>query len=491
MNSQLNVLRKLHEHQQYHALIQACQSLHSAQPPVLILQLIAQLHLGEAEQASCLLESLLANADTFDDDALTDLAAVHILRGEIEQAKTLLETVLKRQPELALATARLGWCYMTLGDLEQAQEWSGRSLKQDDTRIAVWLLFARLNLQRQQFIPVQQSIDSGHRLLDEQASDMPDSVVEQFWQQLRGLQMELWLKNDELASAEHWLEMLEAENDEQLIVHWRMNLANLLAQSDEHEAAEEVIRQGLKLYPANISLLLQLAELMQVQGRSMQAIQLLRRVLGQDKDNPALWARLSQLSLKNSAPQARRAAEKSLELSAALQESDDFPAQKISALKQQSRLALAQVESDEQNFDTAEKLFRELLAVNPDHVAALRAFGQQQMLRGQIDEAIALYERVKVIDPVCGHTALINARQFPEDDITLEKLDNAARIPSLEGSVRAGILFQLAAAWEKRQDHEQAFRYAQEANELSQHFLHYDPVGHRNKCARIRYSFGK
>ena len=39
-----------------------------------------------------------------------------------------------------------------------------------------------------------------------------------------------------------------------------------------------------------------------------------------------------------------------------------------------------------------------------------------------------------------------------------------ARQPSLEGSVRSGILFQLAAAWEKRKDHDKAFLLATQAN---------------------------
>jgi len=90
---------------------------------------------------------------------------------------------------------------------------------------------------------------------------------------------------------------------------------------------------------------------------------------------------------------------------------------------------------------------------------------------------LQFFECIKEIDPVAGHTALINARHFPKDESVLEKLDKAARMPSLQGSVKSGILFQLAAAWEKRKNYDRAYSYAHDANELSRKFLPYDDKG--------------
>jgi hypothetical protein len=61
----------------------------------------------------------------------------------------------------------------------------------------------------------------------------------------------------------------------------------------------------------------------------------------------------------------------------------------------------------------------------------------------------------------------------------------------MEGSVRTGLLFQLAAAWERRADYSKAFALADEANAVSRRTLRYDPQAHRRHCARIRYAFPK
>ena len=63
--------------------------------------------------------------------------------------------------------------------------------------------------------------------------------------------------------------------------------------------------------------------------------------------------------------------------------------------------------------------------------------------------------------------------------------------PSMEGSVRTGLLFQLAAVWEKRADYDKAFALADEANAASRRLLRYDPKAHRQHCARIRHAFPK
>ncbi len=110
---------------------------------------------------------------------------------------------------------------------------------------------------------------------------------------------------------------------------------------------------------------------------------------------------------------------------------------------------------------------------------------------GRIDEAVELFERVTSIDPTRGHKALINARRFPDDPDTLQRLEQLARTPGMEGSVRASLLFQLAAVCESREDYDKAFALADEANAASRRLLHYDPQAHRQHCARVRHAFPK
>jgi hypothetical protein len=51
------------------------------------------------------------------------------------------------------------------------------------------------------------------------------------------------------------------------------------------------------------------------------------------------------------------------------------------------------------------------------------------MQQGDIDGVIALFERIKQIDPVSGFSSLINARQFPDDVKTLERMEKVATQP--------------------------------------------------------------
>jgi tetratricopeptide (TPR) repeat protein len=113
------------------------------------------------------------------------------------------------------------------------------------------------------------------------------------------------------------------------------------------------------------------------------------------------------------------------------------------------------------------------------------------MQLGRIDEAVALFEQILAIDPARGHAALINARRFPQDEETLIRLENLARRPGLSGPVQPGLLLQLAAAWEKRKEYARAFTLANEANAAHRALLRYDPVAHRQSCARIRHAFSR
>ena len=102
-----------------------------------------------------------------------------------------------------------------------------------------------------------------------------------------------------------------------------------------------------------------------------------------------------------------------------------------------------------------------------------------------------LFDQAKAIDPLRGYGALISARRFPKDAKTLETLEGLARVPGMEGSVHSGLLFQLASAWEQREEFDRAFALADEANRACRQLLRYDPAAHRQRCARIRHAFPK
>ncbi len=495
--SYISILRQLADQQQYELLQANAQGYldetgdHQALP----LLALAHAHLGARNEAEAVLARVQAAADPLQLDARVDLAGVYCLIGRVDEAEALLESALASEPGHALALARLAWCRLQQGKPDAARRLYQDSAERAPERLPVWCALVRLYLQAGDYPAAQLALDSAIGRLEALADTLNETAVAGFTAQLRGVQLEIWLSTGQVAQAEQWLEQRRetlAEGEWTALV---LDYSNLLAGGDQPAEAEEALRHALKHYPHNLGLISQLAELAQHQGRTGQAVQLLRRAIDlakqQDQPEVGLWVRLSAACWQQQDGQARQAAEKALALAAALLESEATPLPMIRQLRLQAKNAMAQVESQAQQYERAEALFREVLEENPWFVPALQGLGQQQMQRGHIEEAVALFEQVKAIDPARGYSALINARRFPDDDETLSRLEQTARQPSLEGAVRTGLLLQLAAAWEKRKDYDQAFALAAEANNASKKRLSYDPKAHRNQCARVRHAFCK
>lgn len=505
----LQDIRVLHEQQRFSEIVSLDQKLcvssqtefNDQSAAFMILLAIAHHHLAQFSNAHECAEKIRAQILTLDADAQTDWAAFLMLLGRVEQAHQVLTRVLNTAPQHALALARRSWCSMALGDGRGAERDMAQSIDLHPDRIGAWLLLARLKRrpahwgnasELEDSLPdLQYAIDQGRALLARQCADLSENAVDRYNYQLDELQLTFWLDQGRFSDAEAWIDGL---SDQAAATKWYSMFAEGLAQRNHHSDAEDCLRKALKseAEPSDQTpLWIQLSQLAELQGRRQQAIFLIRRALKRDRDNPQLWIQLSKLQTRSSVDRARDSANKALELIKGTLGDNETDQRQLRGLHNQAKLVLANIESEAQRYEQAEALFSEILDENPYHVGALRALGQQEMQRGRIDSAVALFEKVKTIDPVSGTNALINARHFPDDEETLVHLDRAARQPSLEGPIRSGILFQLAAAWEKRKDFDQAFAYAHEANEQSKQWLHYDPKAHRQKCARIRHAFHK
>jgi tetratricopeptide (TPR) repeat protein len=459
------------------------------------LKVMAHAHLGERAQCETALAQALEHFDNFDLDARVDLAGAYCLMVRLDEAIDLLIPALAEQPDHALALARLGWCRWQQGEMATARQLYQQSTAIAPYRLPVWSALARLALAEQDVRAAQEALDSANAQLAKVQIKLPENVLNLFAHQLRGLQLEIWVESSGVAEAEEWLATQREQLAEEEWIDFVSGYATLLAGKSRHASAEESLREALKHYPENSTLIMQLAELAQLQGRTQQTIHLLRRliVLAKKREEPQVtyWVRLANACSNGLDEQARKAAETAMEQAEALIESDTLRPAMIAHLRLQAKNALARVESQAQHFELAEKLFNEVLQQNPQFLPALQDFGQHRMIRGQIDEAIALFERIKQIDPAKGYASLINARHFPEDEATLERIEMAARQPTLEGPVRAGLLLQLSSAHEKRKAYEKAFQLAHEANETNKPLLHYDAKAHRQRCARIRHAFCK
>lgn len=495
MNGDVQSLRALVDGQQYVELEQACLAAGSEldDGAVRVLLALAYSHLGNKQAFDACFGEIEVQQDSLDNDALCDLAAIYIAQLRIDGAIVLLDKVIAENPKHDVALARLAWCRMAQEEYDSALHLFYQSLELNSGRLAVYVNIIQIYLQQSQLERAPQMLSQASDTLATRKNELTEQVAEDYQKRLDMQQLQLWVALRQFEPAEQWLEEVKEnsliDNDEYISL---VSLyANHLAQYDAHDQAQEILRNTLKDNSDNTVLLLQLAELAQVQGHAMQAVAMLKKAITDDEDNSELWVKLSGACLHQMDKQARHAAEKANDLAQALSESSDLPAGAIPLLQANAKNSLAMVESNEQNYDVADGLFREIIELHPRFIPALQGLGQQQMQQGNIDEAIALFEQVKLIDPIKGHSSLINARQFPEDEETLAKLEKAANMPSIEGSVRSGILFQLASAWEKRKDYDKAFELVQQANNFSQQFLKYNDQAHRNSCARIRYAFSK
>jgi len=458
---------------------------------------LACAHLGEREAAesACLEAEKYLNADKLDMSAQVDLAGVYCLFLRVDDAIRLLEAVLLADADHSLALARLAWCKLFIGEQTQARTLYEKSSQFNPERLPVWSGLSRICIELKDHQAAQDNLDKGIAKFSEIFNEMSEQTAQKFTEQFRVLQLEIWVNSNNLANAEEWLEQrrtsLEEKDWTELIIHY----SKLLAGQGLHDLAEEMLKNGLKHYPENIALITTLAEVVQLLGRTQQTVQLYKRAIlcanKQDLPTANYWLQLSSSLLHNHPERARKAADKAIHLIEDMQESDSLSIEQIKRLSLQAKNALAQVESQEQNFDKARELFESLLTEHVYFLPALQGLGQMEMQQGNIDQAILLFERIKKIDPAKGYSSLINARQFPDDESTLTRLEKLARQGGMEGVVRSGLLLQLASAWEKRKVYNKAFELAFDANESSKSLLKYDPAEHRNNCARVRYAFSK
>ena len=497
MMNELILLRQLAENQQYPSLLELAQSLwyDSGNPAVLPLLATANAHMGLKENTQALYQQSLKHFDVLDVDARCDLAVVLIVMQRIDDAIKMLSDILMEQGNHALALARLAYCYLASGRLAEAQHFFEKSLIITPERFIVHRNLVVVYIAQNELNQAQKQLDSATEVLGNYHK-VGDPLYQQYWFQLNTTQLQLWVVQGLFSPAEEWLTQLSVRQqagdyDEAVLVQYVKSYSQVLAEKNFHQQATNILREYLKQYNNNVELCMALAELAQVQGHFMQAISLLQKALKKDEGNSDLWVQLSTACLHRFNKKARKAAVRAVSLAEVLEVTDEQSLVLIKMKQAQANNALAEVECQEQNFEVSEKLYRDILAEHSHFLPALQGLGQQQMQQGNIDEAVALFERIKDIDPLKGCSALINVRRFPDDVEALDKMAIAANKPSMEGSLRAGILFQLAAAWEKQKDYNKAFRFAEQANNASKKFLSYNAQKHREDCARLRACFNK
>ncbi len=486
MSAVPSLLRRLAERHDYAALFEACADCGDGEE-ARILMALAQANLGDPAAARRALRGIEPHALGI--DARIDLAAVQVSLGDVGAAVSGLEAAARHHAEHPLLLARLAGCRLQQDRKVEALHLLERSLALQP-RILVYLTLLGLYQDQQRLADLKSGLEAAHAHWAAVRHTWPEVQQHNIDRRLRALRLEWSLAAEPFAETEAWVDGQRANLDP---AHWCALLTALargLAARDRHQEAEEWLRVGLRQYPEQVALYGQLAELAVVQGRTVQAIALMRRAIrlaaAQHDDTTMLWCRLSAIALQSNPAAARLAAE---EAEAAL--TDQPPDRQQADARIAVELALAAVEAQEQKHHAAEQRYLRLLDRHPNLIPAMQGLGQLLMQLGRIDAAVAWFERITATDPARGHGALINARRLPRDDETLARLERLARTPGLEGSLHAGLQFQLASAREQRGEYDRAFALAEEANAASRRLLRYDPQAHRQYCARIRHAFPK
>ncbi|RYZ01912.1 MAG: tetratricopeptide repeat protein [Comamonadaceae bacterium] len=490
----LTLLRRLAEQQQFAALREAAAG--SPDMPTQVLLALALAHLGEHEAASAWIASVDPSA--LDIPARVDLAGVLLALGRVDDAATLLEATLAlalaREDDPSLALARLAACRLQQDRRDEALALFERSAAARP-RVPVLLNAARLLLEAGRTPQCQRTIDAARTLHGALPDDWPQALRDHYRFQLDALQLEAWMAAGRDDAAEAWLEAAHPTMTRDAWCALLLSHVRSLAARDRHAQAEELMRTALRRDKDQPALYEPLADLAFVQGRPLHAAALLRQAIRlaerDGRETLPLWARLSATIGQQDPAAARKAAERACQRAAALPLETVRPADDKAQWRMLAELAMARVEILEARHDAAEARYRAVLRDHPRHASALADYGQLLLQVGRLDEAVALFEQVRDQDPARGLAALITARRFPDDVATLEHLEALARTPGIEGSVRAGLLLQLAAAWEKRKDHVRAFALVDEGNAATRRHLPYDPVAHRQRCARIRHAFSR
>ncbi len=189
----LDILRKLIEQQQYDVLRDSCEKFwhDSHHPAILGVWSFACTVLGEKEQALEYLAQARSHQKELDDDALTDLVAALIVLEDIDAAIEILESILASNPSHSLATARRGYCHLQKNELAKAEQYFERSAQLEPTKIAVLDHLASILITRMDYDRAEEVVRQGLYQLAQQRNDMPDDLVEGYFQSLTDMQLQV------------------------------------------------------------------------------------------------------------------------------------------------------------------------------------------------------------------------------------------------------------------------------------------------------------
>jgi tetratricopeptide (TPR) repeat protein len=463
---QINALISAQNFAQAQSLIERLGSIESAKRPVTALRALLCAMQDKVEECKVALSELAGAHDSDKVETLLAAGSAAFRVGMFKLAISLLMKAEAQAPEHPLVNARLGACLLAMGLLAKARPYVEKAAQLMPDSGGSLLNLANLQLELKE---PQAALDTLERAARQ--TDIEKDI-------LNSLRAQALIRLGQTDAAVRQLRV----NAESGSVQDSLALVRHLTTLGHHEEAWQCLRDAIERDGNNPELLEVAAELSQVKGRYAEADRFLGRALAVAPENAALLRRRALLSGRRVSQEvARQAANKALELT-----------QGKGGHEHALSLAThAHVLAEESQLDAAQEAYREALILNPQCAPALRGLGQILMQLGHVDEAIRLYEELSQISPIQGWSQLIHARVLPEDENALQRMEAAARRPSLEGAVQSNLLFTLAAAWEKKGDYEKAWNLVTEANAATREHLNYRPEAHRSRIEREMARFSR
>lgn len=216
----LQNLRTLSYQQQFDVLALAakCYYLEGGDLEALLLQGLAQAHLGEHKEARALLDQVQARRHELSFEAQADLGTALLQLGETAQADLLLRAAARQMPQQlpqqAYAQANLAWLAEQKGRTEEALEGYRQAFAQMPGLVMVWPSLVRLLLDMRLAGEAQEVLEHAQTTFLEAQAQLEDAVALRQKASLDLLQWEIWCATGQYAAAESWLSDRVSDLDE-------------------------------------------------------------------------------------------------------------------------------------------------------------------------------------------------------------------------------------------------------------------------------------
>jgi tetratricopeptide (TPR) repeat protein len=472
----METIERLYERHDFEALIDVC--LNKTGQHEILFHALSCASEGKLPQANKIIQSLDKNY--IKQNYLKYFVELLILMGENKSAHEIIHQELIIDPLSAPWLLLAGECNFNLGNTKIAEIHFNQCCRLNPASFKPWLKSAALHYVQHNHESALSEIEQAAACLAEEP-DLKDAHL--LWLDVLQLALKIHFSINENIDFLAWYQTVfekYKQGDFSRLAHC---YALILTSKSRHEDAVVVLSEALKKAPTDIPITLMLFELHSLFGRYGQALRLLNHAIKSKPNNLELNLALATFHQSRANPVAGKFIQKALGLI------ESFSNDKKEIFLKKIICLECLVDSDNKKYPEAIERLESLLEKDTTYSPALRILGNLYLQMGDVDRSINCFEKLKDIDPVSGHVSLINAKIFPTDKQLLQALEMAAYQPSFEGAVRTGIIFQLAAAWEKNKNYGKAFELIKIANENSKAMISYAPKLQRNKCARIRKRF--